>query len=150
MSCQSKTRLLTNVALGCILTLSQAIILVSCTTAGGGGLSKDDNLAAAGFVERPANNQERKTMQARLPANKFLRRVNGNTVSYVYSDPAGCNCIYIGSQKAYDHYRQSQQQRRILNQEEWVAQDYNDDLWDWDAWGPSISGIYGPFGPGWD
>lgn len=133
---------------GGVLIVAQAVALTSCTTTSAGNQSKGDSLAAAGFVERPANTKKRQTMQARLPANQFLKRVHGNSVSYVYSDPAGCKCIYIGSQKSYDRYRQTQ--KRVLNAEQLIASDYDDDLWDWESWGPSISGFYGPFGPGWD
>lgn len=144
------SRLLASSAVGGLLIISQAVVLTSCTTTSAGSQSKDDSLAAAGFMERPANTKKRQTMQARLPANQFLKRVRGNTVSYVYSDPTGCKCIYIGSQKSYDRYRQAQQQKRVLNAEQLIASDYDDDLWDWESWGPSISGFYGPFGPGWD
>jgi hypothetical protein len=61
----------------------------------------EDNLAAAGFIVRPANTPERQAMLKRLPANRFIRRTDGDTVDYVYSDPLVCGCLYVGTQQAY-------------------------------------------------
>ena len=48
---------------------------------------KEDNLAAAGFMVRPANTPERIAMLNRLPPHQFVQRVNRDAVHYVYADP---------------------------------------------------------------
>jgi hypothetical protein len=38
----------------------------------------EDNLAAAGFIVRPANTPERRAMLKRLPSNRFIMRTEGD------------------------------------------------------------------------
>ena len=102
----------------------------------------EDNLAAAGFIIRPANTPERQTMLNRLPPHQFVQRVNGDTIHYVYADPLVCGCLYVGTQQAYDQYKRDQQQRNLANEQEMTAQTYSDAAWNWGAWGP-----WGPVQP---
>ncbi len=97
---------------------------------------KEDDLAAAGFVVRPANTPDRIAMLARLPANKFVQHVNGDAVTYVYADPKACNCLYVGTQEAYGQYRKAMQAKDIVDQQRWAAESYADARWNWGAWGP--------------
>jgi hypothetical protein len=88
-------------------------------------------------------------MLNRLPPHHFVRRVHGDVVSYVYSDPLVCDCLYVGSQEAYGRYQAYLQQRQLVDQQETTAQLYSDSAWDWGAWGPWGPGFaWGP-GPGW-
>lgn len=122
-----------------------ATALSSCVSASG-VQTKEDDLAAAGFVVRPANTPARQAMLKRLPANKFLLRTKGDNVNYVYADPVNCKCLYVGDQQAYNSYRQARQQERIANKQLWAAQTYADARWNWGAWGPYD--FDAPFGPG--
>jgi len=97
---------------------------------------KEDDLAAAGFLLKPANTPKRTDMLSRLPANKFVKRVNGDTVTYVYADPKACNCLYVGTQQAYGQYLQTKKAESLVDQEQLNALDYSDAAWDWGAWGP--------------
>lgn len=101
----------------------------------------EDNLAAAGFIVKPANTPERAAMLMRLPANKFVQRVEGDTVTYVYADPKACGCLYIGTQQAYGEYQKAMQAKNLLDQQADNALRFQDDAWRWGAWGP--------WGPGW-
>ena len=112
---------------------------------------KEDSLAAAGFILRPANSPERIAMLKRLPPNRFLRREHGDTVHYVYADPIVCSCLYVGTQQAYAQYLRDRQQKEIADQQQLAAQEYSDAAWNWGAWGPWGPG-YGfgyPGGFGW-
>jgi hypothetical protein len=109
---------------------------------------KEDTLAAAGFIVRPANTPERQAMLNRLPAHHFVQRVHGDTVSYVYADPLVCHCLYVGSQQAYGQYRQNAQQQKLADEQATTAQMYSDPSWSWGAWGPGFGPGFGP-GPGW-
>ena len=112
----------------------------------------EDNLSAAGFIVRPANTPERQQMLARLPPHKFVQRVSGDTVHYIYADPLVCGCLYVGSQQAFNQYKLHQQQQRLADEQQMTAQQYADPAWRWDAWGPWGPGmlpygfIYGPVG----
>jgi hypothetical protein len=111
----------------------------------------EDNLAAAGFIIRPANTPERQAMLQRLPPHKFVTRVHGDTVHYVYADPSVCNCLYVGTQQAYDQYQRDRQQKHLADEQQMNADAYNDASWSWNAWGPwgpQYGFVYGP-GVGW-
>jgi hypothetical protein len=110
---------------------------------------KEDSLAAAGFILRPANTPERIAMLKRLPPNRFLRREKGDVVHYVYADPIVCSCLYVGTQQAYAQYVRDRQQKDIANQQQLTADEYSDAAWNWGAWGPWGPGYgfgYGGFG----
>ena len=40
-----------------------------------------------------------------LPANQFVLRHKGNQSYYVYADPSGCTCAFVGGLTAMDKYR---------------------------------------------
>ncbi len=111
---------------------------------------KEDSLAAAGFMVKPANTPERQAMLNKLPPHRFVQRVHGDAVTYVYADPLVCDCLYVGSQQAYAQYRQQKQRQQVADEQEMTAQMYSDPGWSWGAWGPGGPG-YGfddGFGPG--
>jgi len=103
----------------------------------------EDLLSAAGFVVRPANTPERQAMLNRLPPHKFVQRVNGDVIHYVYADPLVCGCLYVGTQQAYNQYKANQLQQHLADEQQMTAQTYSDATWNWDAWGP-----WSPVGPG--
>lgn len=113
---------------------------------------REDKLAAAGFVVKPANTPERQAMLARLPAHQFVTRQNGDTIHYVYADPLVCGCLYVGTQQAYDQYKANQLAQHIADEQLMTAQTYSDAAWSWSAWGPwgpptPVAGfVYGPVG----
>lgn len=108
----------------------------------------EDNLAAAGFVFRPANTPERQAMLARLPPHRFVQRVKGDAVTYIYADPLVCGCLYVGSQQAYGNYKQHEQQQHLADEQQMTAQTYSDAAWNWNAWGPWGPGYAFGYGPG--
>jgi hypothetical protein len=113
---------------------------------------REDNLAAAGFIIRPANTPERQAMLTRLPAHKFVMRQNGDTIHYVYADPLVCGCLYVGTQQAYDQYKANQLQKNLADEQAMSAQMYSDAAWNWESWGPwgpvtpAFGFVYGPVG----
>ena len=96
---------------------------------------QEDKLAAAGFIVRPANTPARIDMLSRLPAGKFVRRVNGDDVTYVYADPKSCNCLYVGTQAAYAQYQAVMQAKNLVDEQNLTAGEYSDGAWDWGSWG---------------
>ena len=115
------------------------VLLCSCATEQQLVGAMEDNLAAAGFVVRPANTPERQALLSRLPPHQFARQVEGDTVTYLYADPLVCNCLYAGSQEAYAKYQIYVQQKRLADEQAMTAQMYSYPSWNWNAWGP-----YGP------
>lgn len=109
----------------------------------------EDKLSAAGFIVKPANTPERQAMLVKLPANKFVRRENGDVVHYVYADPLVCNCLYVGTQDAYNKYKANELAQHLADEQQMTAETYSDATWNWGAWGP-WGGYPLPYGPvGW-
>ena len=92
---------------------------------------REDLLSAAGFIVRPANTPERQAMLNRLPPHKFVQRVNGDVVHYVYADPLVCGCLYVGTQQAYNQYKANQLQQNLVDEQQMTAQTYSDASWNW-------------------
>jgi hypothetical protein len=116
--------------------------LTGCETQQQRVTEHEDNLAAAGFIIRPANTPERQAMLTRLPAHKFVMRQQGDTIHYVYADPLVCGCLYVGTQQAYNQYKANQLQQHLADEQAMSAQQYSDAAWNWNSWGP-----WGPLGP---
>jgi hypothetical protein len=118
------------------MVLALAAMLGGCTAIQRAEVSdKEDLLAAAGFVQRPANTPDRQAMLTRLPAHRFVRRVSGEEVSYLFADPLVCNCLYVGTQAAYGRYQQIALSRRIAEDRVMAAQMEQQAAMDW-GWGP--------------
>lgn len=124
-----------------------AIALGACETTQQRVAQKEDALAAAGFQVKPANTPEREAMIKRLPPNKFVQRAQGDTMYYVYADPLVCNCLYVGTQQAYDNRKEHEREQHLADESQMTAQIYSDSAWNWGAWGPWGRG-WG-FGPAW-
>jgi hypothetical protein len=124
--------------------------LAACQTPRQRVINHENDLAAAGFVVRPANTPERRTLLARLPAHKFVQRVKDDQVHYVFADPTVCKCLYVGTQEAYSQYQHNRQSdkrvkelERDLKDHQNAAEDddfneqvYSDPAFNWEAWGP--------------
>lgn len=130
------------------VVLSVVSMLAACQTSQQMVSQHEDNLAAAGFMVRPANTPERQAMLSRLPPNRFVVRAKGDSIHYVYSDPQVCHCLYVGSQRAYDQYKRDQQRQHLADDEQMTAAAYTDAAWKWDAWGPWGPGYGFGYGPG--
>lgn len=126
------------------------VTLAACQTAPPDIGAYEDNLAAAGFLMKPANTPERQTMLSQLPPHQFLIRATGNAVHYVYADPLVCDCLYVGSQQAYDRYRSNQLAQHLASEQQLAALTYANAAWSWNAWGPwgppdaNFGFVYGP------
>jgi hypothetical protein len=122
--------------------------LTGCVTEREAVSRKEDHLAAAGFIVRPANTPERQQMLSRLPPHHFVKRVHGDVVHYVYADPLVCDCLYVGSQQAYSKYQQYLLSKSLADEQETTAQMYADPMWNWGPWGPGDMGYGFEYGPG--
>jgi hypothetical protein len=122
-------------ALGCavaILPLGTLATLTACESEAQRIEHQDRDLVTDGFQKQPANTPERREILTRLPVNHFVQRIDGSTIFYVYSDPTVCNCIYVGTQRAYDNYKADRQSV--------VIYPYDGSTADWNAWGPWPAG----------
>ena len=112
-----------------------AVLLAGCATEQQIVAGQENMLAAAGFVARPADTPERQTNLKTLPPHKFIFQSRNGKMVYVYSDPTVCDCLYIGSEQAYQKYRQLALQKQIADENLQAAQ-MNMGNMQWGAWGP--------------
>jgi hypothetical protein len=121
------------------LITAAAMAMGACETTAQRIGSKEDSLAAAGFNLLPANTPKREAELHKLPPNKFVTKISGDNVRYVYADPVVCNCLYVGDQKAYGAYRKDLLDRQLADEQNLTASLYEDDFdwaaWDWGPWG---------------
>ncbi|MCP4621115.1 MAG: hypothetical protein GY844_32320 [Bradyrhizobium sp.] len=80
-------------------------------------------LSSAGFrVQVASEGAARRAMNA-LPPHRFVvHRYGNNDVRYLYAEPNHCVCIFIGTQEAYQNYRDIL--ARPVDQPDNVAPDY--------------------------
>lgn len=112
-----------------------AVLLAGCATEQEIVQGRENMLSAAGFVARPADTPTRHQELAALPPHKFAFQQRDNKVVYVYPDPTVCNCLYIGSEQAYQKYRQLAFQQQVA-EENMQAAEMNQANWQWGPWGP--------------
>jgi hypothetical protein len=127
-----------------LLGLVAVAVLSACQSAPPDFGAQEDRLAAAGFIMRPANTPQRQQMLGRLPAHVFIMRQNGDAIHYVYADPLVCDCLYVGTQQAYNQYRANQLAQHLADERQLAAITFADATWSWDAWGPWGAAV--PFG----
>jgi hypothetical protein len=94
---------------------------------------KGEMLAAAGFQVRVADSPHRVEQMKRLPPNTVVTRVRNGQKVYLYSDPPGCNCVYLGTQQNWDAYQQQRAAHRMAKEEVSAAEEQAE--WDFGAWG---------------
>jgi len=63
--------------------------------------STEHLLAAAGFELRPADTAEQQQHLAALPPFRLESHSTDGKVVYIYADPDGCHCLYVGGSKEY-------------------------------------------------
>jgi hypothetical protein len=130
---------------GIAVVLALGAAVMACTLSNPAQVAGQENqMAAAGFVQRPANTPERRAMMQRLPPHRFVRQVANDRVTWLYADPTICNCLYVGGQQAYGRYQQQVFAQRIADERLMTAQVNADSAyaWDWGPWGGPDWGYY--------
>jgi hypothetical protein len=62
-------------------------------------------LSSAGFRIQVANDPAGQKAMHMLPAHRFVVNGVGDAARYLYAEPEHCVCIFVGTQQAYDRYR---------------------------------------------
>jgi hypothetical protein len=81
-----------------------------------GIMRHENNLMIAGFVEHRVETYNLQTKLDLLPSHHLLRSMQGETIQYIYADPDVCDCLYVGSQQAYDLYQKQRLARHLADQ----------------------------------
>ncbi len=117
-----------------------AACLAACATQQSMTQNTEQMLAAAGFLEKPANTPQRQARLAALPPYHVLsQRVTAggqDSVGYVYADPQFCNCVFVGGPQAYSRFQQLAFQQHLANEQFAAEEMAQDDSFGWGNWGP--------------
>ena len=65
-----------------------------------------DRLLQAGFNRQAIEGPARLSKVRELEPRKLTTLARGDLKLYVYTDPAGCGCFYLGNQASYDRYQE--------------------------------------------
>ncbi len=115
-----------------------------------GNRLEESHLRDAGFKIMLADRADRQQMLKSLPADTITRMQQEDTVYYIYPDPDGCVCLYVGREAEYRRLRQLAVERQVSDQRlrynDMAASSAN-------GWGPM--GPWGSWGnysgrPNWD
>jgi hypothetical protein len=116
---------------------------------------KIDLMVAAGFVPKPAVTAAAREQMDSLTPLRMQRYLKDNQFIYVFPDPKGCDCVYVGNQTQYARYRELAIKQEIaedqLQSQQWY--DSRPPYWGYPYWGygPGWPGARGWSGsPGWD
>jgi hypothetical protein len=81
--------------------------LAAAETPGQPSLEKNSfYLSSAGFHAQFANDAAGQKALRALPAHQFVEKGVGEDLRYFYAEPQHCVCIFVGTQQAYDNYRE--------------------------------------------
>ena len=90
-----------------IVLLCSASGLVAAQTPTPPSLEKNSfYLSSAGFHAQFANDPAGQKAMRALPAHQFVAKGAGEELRYFYAEPQRCACIFVGTQQAYDNYRE--------------------------------------------
>jgi hypothetical protein len=97
---------------------------------------KESVLSAAGFQMKLADTPERVAHLQQLTPRKIVPHMKDGKLLYVYADPTGCKCVYVGDQAAYQRYQQLAIQQQLAQENMMAAQMNEDAAMNWGLWGP--------------
>ena len=97
-----------------VVLLLGASALAAEEAPGRPSLEKDSfYLSSAGFRVQFANDPAGQKALRALPARRFVAGGVGDGLRYSYAEPQHCVCIFVGTQQAYDNYREIVRQARL-------------------------------------
>jgi hypothetical protein len=119
------------VALAAIL-----IVVGGCATAGHRALATEQVLSAAGFQMKLADAPERLNTLRTLPPRTLVPQPRDGRMDYVYADPEGCGCLYVGTEGQYQEYQRLAFQKELADKQLRAAREYSNAVTTWGTWGP--------------
>ncbi|GAB6969144.1 hypothetical protein JCM25156A_31830 [Komagataeibacter kakiaceti JCM 25156] len=139
-SLAGKPRRYITAAMAAFLTAS----LAGCGAPAKPYLDEGTTLSRAGFIAHPGDTTARYAMMNTLPPGQVTYRPSPTGLIYLYADPIGCGCVYMGSEAAYrtltglvsaSNTKGKKSSQFLLDLREMAAENRRDTaLWDWSAW----------------
>jgi hypothetical protein len=100
---------------------------------------KEARLSAAQFVRNQANTPAKLAKARALPQNKMFIATKSSKNYYIYADVAGCQCVYVGNEAAYQQYQQLRISQNIAQEQVMAAELNQQAMFDMDpVWGPGF------------
>ena len=96
------------------MAMGFALSMGACATSA--TLSTESLLGQAGFRQVPADTPKKVAHLQTLPDHRLIARTYQGKKYYVYSDPKGCNCLYVGNAAQYQSYQTIVRQQQQANQ----------------------------------
>jgi hypothetical protein len=97
----------------------------------------EDLMIKAGFQVRRADTPERLAHLRTLAPRTLVRHDRDGTPHYVFADVDGCQCVYVGNEAAYQHYRKLAQESQAAAVQK-LAEGGSGDSMRWGVWDPSF------------
>ncbi len=120
-----------------------SLALTACQSPAKPYLTMGKRIADAGFIAHPADTTARYAMMNSLPPGVMTYRPAPSGPIYLYADPIGCGCVYMGSDVAFVYLLNStpvvrNQHLPIKNVPSIASMAAenrrNTSVWDWSAW----------------
>jgi hypothetical protein len=90
------------------MVIGLALGVASCATTA----QTESLLSQAGFRRLPADTPAKVAHLETLPPHRLVGRTHQGKKYYVYADPEGCKCLYIGSAAQYQGFQRLVQQQQ--------------------------------------
>jgi hypothetical protein len=127
---------------GCTMKRVTLVLVITLTLAGcatiqrNATIEKEQMLAAAGFILKPADSPEKLASLMDFPQHQLCTGFKGGKMFFLYADATTCKCLYVGNQKAYQNYQKFALEQKMAYEELYAAQTVQDMQMDWGMWGP--------------
>jgi hypothetical protein len=124
-----------------ILVVVSGLVLVACgmaTAERDRATQIEPLLLAAGFQKRVADTPQKLAHLQQMEPLKLVAHARKGSVYYVYADPNGCRCAYVGNEATFEQYQGLVLKQTISEAKVSVAQVDEDSMLSWGQWGPSF------------
>lgn len=114
-----------------------AMILVGCAAIQHKEVMETERLlSAAGFQMKLADTPEKLHNVQIMNQRKIFPHPHNGETRYVYADAKYCECVYVGSEEAYQRYEKLLVQKNIADEQRQAAEMNADAAMNWSVWGP--------------
>jgi hypothetical protein len=119
--------------------IAGGLALGACATAERDrAMSIEPLLVAAGFQKRVADTPEKLAHLRQLEPLKLVPHARKTSVYYVYADPNGCRCAYVGNEMAFEQYQGLVLKQNISETKVSVTEADESSMMGWGSWGTSF------------
>jgi hypothetical protein len=102
-----------------LMALCTALYLPGCAMMGSKdkAFNEEKLLVSADFTYKVADTAAKLEKLNRLPQRKLLRHVRQGKETYLYVDVAGCKCVYMGDEAAFQRLRHLEYEKKLTEKQ---------------------------------